>query len=580
MVDSQVMTGAYLEITSAGKSARMSAEVSAISVGRGADNMLVLVDNMASRAHCVIERTSDGWRVRDLGSSNGTRLNGQIIKSSPLKPGDAIQIGKTTIKLFDPGLQEVLTDDDLVDEEFSKLEALAMGRVDDDPLPKGIQTPENVDYETALVDLAESLPLRPFEEGEIALVNARGSVVHEATNETKSIGRREAVDVFRLILTVGFRSRTTDIHLEPRNEHYVCRLRIDGNMVDVARLPNQVGHRLATLVKVLSDIDIQFRDSIQEGHFAARVPDNRQKGGSRRGDYRVSFAPGVFGQKLVVRVLDTANAPLKMADLHLPTWMMQEIATGIEQDAGMVLVSGPTGSGKTTTLYSLVRSIDTSRRNVITIEDPVEIQIEGVTQIPVDDEAGKSFSALLRMTLRQDPDVILVGEIRDAETARIAMQAAITGHLVFSTLHTKDTVGCIFRLLDLGVEPYLVAQALHLVVSQRLVRQLCPHCKRGEPITPEQQKVLGDSGHGVSKLYYPNGCPRCLGTGFLGRRAFFELLRVNDALRDTILRTPSMQSIDEALRASKFSRLHQTGLELVAQGLVAFGEMDRIVGRG
>jgi type II secretory ATPase GspE/PulE/Tfp pilus assembly ATPase PilB-like protein len=218
----------------------------------------------------------------------------------------------------------------------------------------------------------------------------------------------------------------------------------------------------------------------------------------------------------------------------------------------------------------------------MTIEDPVEIQIEGVTQIPVDEEADKSFSALLRMTLRQDPDVILVGEIRDAETARIAMQASITGHLVFSTVHTKDTIGSIFRLLDLGVEPYLVAQALHLVVAQRLVRQLCPHCKRPEPITPEQAKMLGPSAEGVTRLFHPRGCPRCLGTGYLGRRAFFELLRVNDALRDTILRQPTMQEITATVTNgdSKFVRLQQTGFDLVAQGLVSLSEMDRIVGRG
>jgi general secretion pathway protein E len=279
-------------------------------------------------------------------------------------------------------------------------------------------------------------------------------------------------------------------------------------------------------------------------------------------------------------VLDTANAPLRMADLNLPPWMLAEVARGIEQESGMVLVSGPTGSGKTTTLYSLVRSIETARRNVITIEDPVEIQIEGVTQIPVDDEAGKSFSALLRMTLRQDPDVILVGEIRDAETARIAMQAAITGHLVFSTVHTKDTVGTIFRLLDLGVEPYLVAQGLHIVVAQRLVRQLCPHCKRPEPITSDQQRVLGDAAKGVTRLFLPRGCPKCLGTGFLGRRAFFELMLMNDQLRDVILRQPSMQDILEAIKTQRFVKLQQSGFELVAQGLVSFTEMDRVVGRG
>lgn len=580
MIESIAMTGAYLEISAGGKSARMPAEQSAIGVGRGPDNALVLADNMASRQHCVIERTADGWRVRDLGSSNGTRVNGQIIKIAPLKPGDAIQIGKTTITLFDPQLQEVLTAEDVVDDELGPLEELAMGKVDEDAPPAGIQIAENTDYETSLFDLAESLPQRMFEESEIALINSRGSVVHEATREVKQVGQREAVDLFRLLLIVCFRTRTTDIHLEPRQDYYSTRLRIDGNMVDVARVPHQVGHRLATLVKVLSDIDIQFRDTIQEGHFAARVPDARFRGGSRRVDYRVSYAPSVYGQKLVMRVLDTANAPLKMTDLHLPNWMLQEIARGVEQESGMVLVAGPTGSGKTTTLYSLMRSIDTARRNVMTIEDPVEIQIEGVTQIPVNEEAGKSFSALLRMTLRQDPDVMLVGEIRDAETARIAMQAAITGHLVFSTIHTKDTVGTIFRLLDLGVEPYLVAQALHLVVAQRLVRQLCPHCKKPEPITSEHEKFLGEQAKGVTRLFHPRGCPRCLGTGYLGRRAFFELLHVNEKLRDTILRHPTMQDITACVEGSKFVRLQHTGFELVTQGLVSFNEMDRIVGRG
>lgn len=589
------MDAAYLEIVAGGKTARLPADRQAISVGRAPDNALVLSDTLASRAHCVIEKTADGWRVRDLGSSNGTRVNGQPIKLAPFRPGDLLQIGNTVIRLFDPALApqpaapavpggaEVLTVDDVVDDDgLGALAALARGRVDDDPPPAGgIVVGANVDYETALSDLAESLPQHAFQESEIALINARGQVVHEAARASRTAnGRREAVDLFRLLLTVCFRSRTTDIHLEPRQEAYQCRLRIDGNMVDVAKLPNQVGHRLATLVKVLSDIDIQFRDTIQEGHFAARVPDSRVRAGHRRVDYRVSFAPSVYGQKLVMRVLDTANAPLRMTDLHLPQWILGEVARGIEQESGMVLVSGPTGSGKTTTLYSLVRTIDTSRRNVITIEDPVEIQIEGVTQIPVDDEGGKSFSALLRMALRQDPDVILVGEIRDAETARIAMQAAITGHLVFSTVHTKDTVGSIFRLLDLGVEPYLVAQGLHIVVAQRLVRQLCPHCKRPEPITAEQQQVLGASAAGVTRLFAPRGCGKCLGTGFLGRRAFFEFLHNNDALRDVILRNPTMGDIQESLKGQRFVPLRQSGFELVAQGLVSFAEMDRMVGRG
>jgi type II secretory ATPase GspE/PulE/Tfp pilus assembly ATPase PilB-like protein len=244
----------------------------------------------------------------------------------------------------------------------------------------------------------------------------------------------------------------------------------------------------------------------------------------------------------------------------------------------MVLVCGPTGSGKTSTLYALIRSLKLTERNVVTIEDPVEIQIEGVTQIPVDEEKGKSFSALLRSVLRQDPDIILVGEIRDAETARIAMQAAITGHLVFSTVHTKDAFGTVFRLLDLGVEPYLLAQGLHVVVAQRLVRQLCPFCKRSQPITPEQKQRMGPVAEGVTQVYEPAGCYRCMNTGFAGRRAIFELLTTNPKFREAVVRNPSPQQLQDALANTGYEPLERNGFQLVAQGVASFEEIDRAVG--
>jgi type II secretory ATPase GspE/PulE/Tfp pilus assembly ATPase PilB-like protein len=245
----------------------------------------------------------------------------------------------------------------------------------------------------------------------------------------------------------------------------------------------------------------------------------------------------------------------------------------------MVLVCGPTGSGKTSSLYSVVRSLDLGQRNVVTIEDPVEIQIEGVTQLPVDEEKGKSFAELLRTVLRQDPDVILVGEIRDAETARTAMQAAITGHLVFSTVHTKDTIGTVFRLLDLGVEPYLLTQALQLILAQRLVRKLCPQCKKATPITDAQRQRMGKAAEGVSTLYAPVGCYRCLNTGYAGRRAVFEMLNTNEELRDAIISSPTSASISKALTGHRFQKLQISAYELVASGEVAFDEADRAVGR-
>jgi type II secretory ATPase GspE/PulE/Tfp pilus assembly ATPase PilB-like protein len=215
---------------------------------------------------------------------------------------------------------------------------------------------------------------------------------------------------------------------------------------------------------------------------------------------------------------------------------------------------------------------------VVTIEDPVEIQIEGVTQIPVNDDQGNSFSALLRSVLRQDPDVILVGEVRDAETARIAMQAAMTGHLVFSTVHAKDTIGTVFRLLDLGVEPFLVASGLHVVISQRLVRQLCPYCKKQLTPTPQQLARMGEAAANVRRIYAPVGCQRCLGTGYAGRRAIFELLRTSEKLREIILKSPSVSDIQSALAGGRFARLTHSGYVLVAQGITSMEEVERLVG--
>ena len=440
-------------------------------------------------------------------------------------------------------------------------------------------------YEAALDALAESLPDKPFSELDLALISARGQVMHPATKASKDPAKkknkREAVDILRLLLLICTRSRATDIHLEPKTDSYQIRIRIDGIMVDVSKLPNDIGVRLSALVKVLSDIDISQRTNVQEGHFAARIPGAQggNSGGFRRADYRVSFAPAMFGQKLVVRIFDAANAPLKIENLQLPPWMLDAVKHELTKEAGMLMVCGPTGSGKTTTLYALVRSSDLTRRNVVTIEDPVEVQLEGATQIQVDESQGKTFSTLLRSVLRQDPDAIMVGEIRDTETARIAMQAAITGHLVFSTVHTTNTIGSIFRLLDLGVEPYLVAQGLHVVLAQRLVRQMCQFCRRPVKATASDLEKMGEAGKGVTNIYVPRGCPRCLGTGYAGRRAFFELLRTTDELRDVITTSRTMDDIKKVLTAGHFVRLEQGGYQLVADGIASLEEIETAVGR-
>jgi type II secretory ATPase GspE/PulE/Tfp pilus assembly ATPase PilB-like protein len=622
------MGNPYLEIkTAAGRRQLVVRDDEPLTIGRHVDNKLVLDDTMASRFHCVIEKARGGQYVlRDLGASNGTRVNGKLVRTVALAPGDVVTIGNTSLVLVIPDsmtpasppggllaeaedalqvadepipLTEELIEDDSDIEELTE-EDLVPDAGEDDRIqvehydgPAPIVQAGLEDYESKLWSMAEMVPHKPFVETDIALLDARGRVAHPA-GKAIAPGPRQPQDLLRLWLLVGLRARATDIHLEPRENNSHGRIRVDGVMVDAADFPPPIAQRLVGVVKVLSEIDLAQRSIVQEGNFSARVPAlPGQQADSympstwpgqppipvRRVDYRVSFAPSVNGQKLVIRALDPSVAPGKLEDLQLPEPIHVAMAEAIEQESGMVLVSGPTGSGKTSTLYALVRSIDTSQRNVVTIEDPVEIRIENATQIPVDDEKGNTFPALLRSVLRQDPDVILVGEVRDAETARVAMQASITGHLVFSTVHTKDTLGTVFRLLDLGVEPYLLSQGLQVVLAQRLVRQLCPFCKRSVPATPQQIAKMGKAGEGVSVVFTPGGCGRCLGTGYAGRRAFFEILRNSDALRDAMSHKPSQSELRQALEGTDFVHLSEAGYRLAAAGEAAFEEIEKAVGR-
>ena len=420
-----------------------------------------------------------------------------------------------------------------------------------------------------------ALPSPSLEASDLGLYNARGKVVHAPAAEdviaAMRVGR-DGVLFLRTLLLFCLSIRATDLHLEPKDAAFPVRVRVDGMMVHVLDMHPVIASRLMRLVKILCDMDIARSSTVQDGHFSVQAP-------GRKIDYRVSFTPAMYGQKLVIRVLDQANAPTHLKDLGLQPWMAREVAQVIRQDQGMVLMCGPPGSGKTTTLYALIRDIDVNLRNVITIEDPVEYQVDGVTQMPTNDATGNTFSTLLRSVLRQDPDVILVGEVRDTETAVIAMQAAITGHLVFSTVHAQDAIGTVYRLLNLGIEPYLVASGLHLVLAQRLVRQLCQYCKRSTRLSPGQMMRMGRFGlDNVTNVYEPIGCSRCLKTGYVGRRAIFELLTANDELRDAILSGQKIHEMRKAIRTNLFASLRESGYRLVGEGVTNTEEIDRVVG--
>lgn len=544
--------------TNAGRGRPIRLDEDPITIGRHPDNRLRIKDDMASRHHCIIEPFENGqFRVRDLGSRNGTKVNGQKIDEAMLQPGDLIQIGQLRFE---------------VEERHNEVSERIGSTPEQDaesgptmPIKTNRKADERAPWVQELKTIINAFAVSGVDDENVRVVDAGGQS-SEALGGTGP-GPRAT----RLLLRVASRTRATDIHCEPKGESVNIRMRVDGQMVWITELPNDVGERMLGLVKNACQMKSAARDAVQDGHFSARFPD-------RRVEYRVSITPSVHGQKMVMRVLDQRGVPTSLADLGLVGYMHERIHAVCQQDSGLLLVCGPTGSGKTTTLYNGLREIDRDARNVITIEDPVEYQIEGVTQMPIDEKKGNTFNTLLRSVLRQDPDVILLGEIRDEETARTGMQAAMTGHLVFSTVHSKDSISAVFRLLDLRVEPYLVANALNLVLAQRLVRTLCEKCKQQVPVTPGQANKIGRFLNQKTHICAPVGCATCIKTGYRGRRALFELLDFNDELRDVVLRNPSIQGMRKIIDQGLFTTLQQFGYRMVAEGSTSMDEVDRVAG--
>ena len=569
---------AHLEVKTAQGLKRIRLTGDGITIGRQPDNVVVLADDMTSRHHCVIEPWEGRFRVRDLGSSNGTRLNDQKITAEGLDNGDVLKVGRTTLRFIDP--EQIAprprrdTPDFAAAAEEAEPDLHSQVTVDVDLHAPVTDAPTS--YERKLREIIDGAPEKPFDDGDLSLVDCRGVTVHQATSAGLESGSTEeetgeGLRVFRLLLLACFRARATDLHVEPGIGTTTVRMRVDGYMISAVELSMAIYLRLLGMVKILCQIDTSRKNVVQDGHFSVAVE-------GRRVDYRVSLTPAMHGQKLVIRVLDSANAPSRLHELGLVPWMYERLRSIATRDAGLLLACGPTGCGKTTTLYSCIREIDVNQRNAITIEDPVEYYLEGCTQIPIDHKQESTFATILRSVLRQDPDVIFVGEIRDIETATVAMQAAMTGHLVYTTVHSKDTIGAVFRLLDLGIEGYLVANALDVILAQRLVRMLCPNCKKAVNPTPAQNLKMGKLLEGVPQVYIPTGCRRCLKTGYLGRRAVFELLDFNHQMRDVVLETPTIQKFHEIAKQGLFMTLQQFGFQLVSQGVTAFDEIERVAG--
>ncbi|HXF82252.1 MAG TPA: ATPase, T2SS/T4P/T4SS family [bacterium] len=393
------------------------------------------------------------------------------------------------------------------------------------------------------------------------------------TEEVVVLGNETAPPVIQMvdsILQGAITSRATDIHLEPHAQDARVRYRVDGMLYDKARIPRLMYAAVVSRIKILAGLDIAEHVKPQDGRISMRLRE-------REYDVRVGITATAFGERVVMRLLDKSNVLVGLDRLGIPPEQEQIIEAIIHKPHGMILVTGPTGSGKTTTLYSCLQRVNEPTRNIMTIEDPVEYYLEGISQIPVRPRGGITFATGLRSMLRQDPDIIMVGEIRDAETAKIAVNAALTGHLVFSTLHTNDAAGSVVRLVDMGVEPYFITSSLIAAIGQRLVRRLCPSCRRPYAASRDLVTELGLPADSRPTLYAPGGCRECDMTGYKGRCSVMEIFRMNDAIRELVLARKPASVLREAAIQTGMIPISEAATARVLDGTTSIEELRRVI---
>lgn len=397
-----------------------------------------------------------------------------------------------------------------------------------------------------VTEIVEDMPL-----DERAIESAAGAI--RGGTDLLSLARQTPViRLVNMILFEALRRRASDVHVHPEETRLLIKFRIDGMLVDAFSPPQALAAAISSRLKVMTELDIANRHSPQDGHTTVRI-------GNRRIDIRLSVLPTVYGERIVLRLLDQSQTQLSLDDIGMTRKMQAELIGLMNRPNGMILVTGPTGSGKTTTLYGALEKVDRLSRNVMTIEDPVEYHLEGISQTQVNTKRGVTFASGLRSLLRQDPDVILVGEIRDQETSALAVQASLTGHLVLATLHTNDAASAIPRLIDMGVEPYLVTSTLLAVLAQRLLRRVCPAC----------------SGSGLNAV--GGRCEKCFGTGYYGRLAVYEIMQMSDTLRRLTTDGVDAVRLLDAARDEGMRFMHDDARDKIALGLTDQAEMMRVL---
>jgi len=374
------------------------------------------------------------------------------------------------------------------------------------------------------------------------------------------------------VLVEAAKEKASDIHIEPYERELVVRFRVDGALRNVIKPPKKFQSLIVSRVKIMSGLDIAEKRLPQDGRLKIVIA-------GKEIDVRVSVIPTAYGERVVLRLLDKSTALLGFTELGMPMDMQEVVGRLIRSPHGIILVSGPTGSGKTTTLYAAISDINSPDKNIITVEDPVEYQLSGVGQMQVNVKTGLTFASGLRSILRQDPDIIMVGEIRDKETAQIAVQASLTGHLVFSTIHTNDSAGAVTRLVDMGIEPFLISSSLIGALAQRLVRVLCPKCKVSHSPGPEHLAELGVTAKDLpdgALFYRPGGCAECNQTGYRGRIGVFELLIVDDPIRSLIAQKADSSVIKKSAAERGFKAMRERAASAVTAGITSLEEVVRV----
>jgi type IV pilus assembly protein PilB len=491
----------------------------------------------------------------DVTKETFEKLELSYIKNNHIMP---ISVNNNTLVVATSQPANVFAIDDVKRQTGMNVEVVVC--IDDD-IAKVAEALTESTFDYSLDDI-----IKDISHGDLEFVQAQEQ---EEEDLEKIAGESPIINFVNYLISNAIHEGASDIHVEAKEKKSKIRLRIDGVLFDSMEIPGEMHPAVVSRLKIMSNLDISERRVPQDGRIAVIV-------GRKNIDLRVSSLPTSHGEKVVIRILDGSSILLGLEELGMAEETLNLFREQIHSPNGIILVTGPTGSGKTTTLYSGLNQMDGVKLNISTVEDPVEYQLAFCNQVQVNEKAGLTFATALRSLLRQDPDVIMVGEIRDSETARISVQAALTGHLVLSTLHTNDAPSSITRLVDIGIEPYLISASLNSVMAQRLVRKICPNCRQRLKMSKEVREQISKVGIKPEEVFHGSGCDKCRGSGYSGRVGIYEFLVINDTFRDMIIKDSSINNMRRAFATGGGRSLYDDGMSKVRQGLTTIEEVLRV----